>query len=46
MVLGETFFLKSFGLIGYSGVHRRTRYALFYFGLEVGGPFNKIFDRV
>ncbi len=39
--VGETFFLKSFGLIGYSGVHRRTRYALFYFGLEVGGLLTK-----
>lgn len=42
--VGETFFVKSFGLIGYTGVHRRTRYALFYFGLEIGGLLTKFLN--
>lgn len=39
--VGETIFLKTFGLIGYFGVRRRTRYALFYYGLEIGEMLSK-----
>jgi len=39
--VGETIFLKTFGLIGYFGVRRRTRYALFYYGLEIGELLTK-----
>lgn len=41
--VGETIFLKTFGLIGYFGVRRRTRYALFYYGLEIGELLTKYF---
>lgn len=41
--VGETIFLKTFGIIGYFGVRRRTRYALFYYGLEIGEMLTKYF---
>lgn len=28
--------MKTFGVIGYNGARRKTRYALYYYGLEVG----------
>lgn len=34
--LGETFYVSTFGLIGYTGMRRKTRYALYYYGLSVG----------
>lgn len=34
--IGESLFKKTFGLIGYNGLKRKSRYALFYYGLEVG----------
>jgi ribosomal protein S11 len=34
--LGESLFKKTFGLIGYNGLKRKSRYALYYYGLEVG----------
>ena len=37
--LGNTFFLKTFGMVGYNGIKRKTRYALFYYGLEAGEQF-------
>ena len=32
--LGESLFKKTFGLIGYNGLKRKSRYALYYYGLE------------
>ena len=34
--LGETYYLSTFGLVGYTGMRRKTRYALYYYGLTVG----------
>ena len=28
--------MKTFGIIGYNGVRRKTRYALYFYGLEAG----------
>lgn len=34
--VGNSMFLKTFGMIGYNGGKRKTRYALYYYGLESG----------
>jgi hypothetical protein len=39
--LGESLFKKTFGLIGYNGLKRKSRYALYYYGLEVGIELKK-----
>ena len=39
--LGESLFKKTFGLIGYNGLKRKSRYALYYYGLEAGIELKK-----
>ena len=34
--VGNSFWIKTFGMIGYTGSRRKTRYALYYYGSEVG----------
>lgn len=39
--VGDSMFLKTFGMVGYDGTHRRTRYSLFYFGFDAAEQLSK-----